>query len=113
MESILESIKDLLGGEEYGDGFDTEIIMNINTVLMGLTQMGVGPPEGFEIEDETTTWQDFLGDNVKKFNGVKTYIYMKVKLAFDSSTMAGPLIESFNRQIAELEFRLNHAAEYA
>lgn len=111
MESILTSIKTMLGGEEYGNDFDTEIIMHINTVLMALTQMGVGPPEGFEIEDETSTWQDFLGENVKKFSAAKTYIYAKVKLAFDSASMPGPLIEAFNRMAAECEWRLNHAAE--
>lgn len=111
MESILETIKELT---EIGIGettFDKELIVHINTAIMGLTQMGVGPSEGFEIEDETSTWQDFLGDNVKKFSAAKTYIYAKVKLAFDSASMAGPLIEVFNRIIAESEFRLNLAAE--
>jgi hypothetical protein len=110
MESILKSIKDMLGPEVDNDDFDTELIMHINSVIMGLTQMGLGPSEGFEIEDETSTWQDFL-PNVKKFSAVKTYIYMKVKLIFDSSTMSSALIEAFNRQIAEFEWRLNHAAE--
>lgn len=110
MESILKSIKDMLGPEVDNDDFDTELIMHINSVIMGLTQMGLGPSEGFEIEDETSTWQDFL-PNVKKFGAVKTYIYMKVKLIFDSSTMSSALIEAFNRQIAEFEWRLNHAAE--
>lgn len=110
MESILKSIKDMIGPEVDNDDFDTELIMHINSVIMGLTQMGLGPSEGFEIEDETSTWQDFL-PNVKKFSAVKTYIYMKVKLIFDSSTMSSALIEAFNRQIAEFEWRLNHAAE--
>ena len=110
MESILKSIKDMLGPEVDNDDFDTELIMHINSVIMGLTQMGLGPSEGFETEDETSTWQDFL-PNVKKFSAVKTYIYMKVKLIFDSSTMSSALIEAFNRQIAEFEWRLNHAAE--
>lgn len=111
MESILTSIKKLLGIEEDDTSFDEEIIMEINSVLMALTQMGVGPPEGFEIEDETSTWQDFLGDKVTKFASVKSYIHKKVKLAFDSASMASPLIEVYNRQIAEFEWRLNHAAE--
>ena len=112
MESILNSIKIQLGYEEDDTGYDEEIIMHINTVLADLVQLGVGPSEGFEIEDETSTWQDFLGDNVKKFNAVKTYIYMRVKLIFDSSTMSSALIESFNRQCDRFEFRLNHAAEF-
>ena len=110
-ESILTSIKLLLDIEKDDKNFDGPIIMHINTVLMALTQMGVGPSEGFEIEDDTSTWQDFVGES-KKFSGIKTYIFMKVKLAFDSASMPGPLIEAYNRQIAELEFRLNHAAEF-
>lgn len=110
MESILTSIKKLLGYEEDDTGFDEEIIMEINSVFMSLTQMGVGPPEGFEIEDETSTWQDFIPD-VKKFGAVKSYIHKKVKLAFDSSTMSSALISAYERQIAEHEWRLTHAAE--
>lgn len=112
MESILTSIKKQLGYESDETGFDDEIITHINTVLMDLRQLGVGPSEGFEIEDETSTWHDFLGNSMTKFNAVKTYIYMRVKLIFDSSTMSSSLIESYNRQIEKLEWRLNHAAEY-
>lgn len=111
MESILTSIKKQLGYEASDTGFDEEIIMHINTVLADLTQLGVGPAEGFEIEDETSTWQDYIPD-MKKFNAVKTYIYMRVKLIFDSSTMSSALIESFSRQCDRFEWRLNHAAEF-
>lgn len=111
MESILTSIKAQLGYGEDETGYDAELIMHINSVIMDLTQLGVGPAEGFEIEDETSTWQDFLGDNVKKLSGVKTYIYMRVKLIFDSSTMSSSLIESYNKQCDRFEWRLNHAAE--
>lgn len=111
MESILTSIKKLLGYEKDDTGYDDEIIMHINSVLMDLTQLGVGPDDGFEIEDDEAIWQDFIGDNMKKFSGVKTYIYMRVKLMFDSSTMSSAEIESFNRQIDRFEWRLNHAAE--
>ena len=112
MESILISTKKFIGYDEDDTGFDTEIIECINTELMALTQIGVGPPEGFEIEDETSTWQDFLGDNVKKFSAAKSYVHKKVKLAFDSSTMSTALIAAYERQIAEHEWRLNHAAEF-
>lgn len=111
MESILTSIKAQLGYGEADTGYDEELIMHINTVLMDLRQLGVGPSEGFEIEDETTTWQDFL-PNIKKFSAAKTYIYMRVKLIFDSSTMSSALIESYNRQIDKFEWRLRHAAEF-
>ena len=110
MESILTSIKKQLGYEADETGFDDEIITHINSVISDLTQLGVGPSEGFEIEDETSIWTDFIPD-MRKFNGVKTYIYMRVKLIFDSSTMSSALIESFNRQIDRFEWRLRHAAE--
>lgn len=111
MESILTSIKKLLGYEENDTGFDEELIMHINTVFADLTQLGVGPSEGFEIEDATSTWQDFIED-MKKFNSVKTYIHMRVKLIFDSSTMSSALIESYKNQCDRFEWRLNHAAEF-
>lgn len=110
MESILTSVKKMLGYEEAETGFDDELIMHINTVFADLTQLGVGPSEGFEIEDKTYTWEDFI-PNMQKFSGVKTYIFMRVKLIFDSATMSSALIESYNKQIDRFEWRLNHAAE--
>lgn len=109
MESILTSIKKLLGITEEYDQFDPDIIMHINSVFMILTQLGVGPAEGFSIEDDTAVWTDFIQD-VKKLESVKTYIYLKVKLAFDPP-FSSAVIESMNRLINELEWRLNVAAE--
>lgn len=110
MESILISIKKLLGITEEYDQFDPDIIMHINSVFMILTQLGVGPAEGFFIEDDTAVWTDFIQD-VKKLESVKTYIYLKVKLAFDPP-LSSAVIESMNRLINELEWRLNVAAEF-
>ena len=109
MESILTSIKKLLGITEEYDQFDPDIIMHINSVFMILTQIGVGPAEGFSIEDDTAVWTDFIQD-IKKLESVKTYIYLKVKLAFDPP-LSSAVIESMNRLINELEWRLNVAAE--
>ena len=109
MESILTSIKKLLGITEEYDQFDPDIIMHINSVFMILTRLGVGPAEGFSIEDDTAVWTDFIQD-VKKLESVKTYIYLKVKLAFDPP-LSSAVIESMNRLINELEWRLNVAAE--
>ena len=109
MESILTSIKKLLGITEEYDQFDPDIIMHINSVFMILTQLGVGPAEGFSIEDDTAVWTDFIQD-VKKLESVKTYIYLKVKFAFDPP-LSSAVIESMNRLINELEWRLNVAAE--
>ena len=109
MESILTSIKKLLGITEEYDQFDPDIIMHINSVFMILAQLGVGPAEGFSIEDDTAVWTDFIQD-IKKLESVKTYIYLKVKLAFDPP-LSSAVIESMNRLINELEWRLNVAAE--
>lgn len=109
MESILTSIKKLLGiGEDY-DHFDADLIMHINSVLLNLTQIGVGPAEGFLIEDETSMWVDFIEDSIQ-LQAVKTYIYLKVKLLFDPPPSSA-VLDSINRMIAEYEWRLRLAAE--
>lgn len=109
MESILTSIKKLLGIEEEYTQFDTDIIMHINTVFLNLTQLGVGPSEGFLIEDDTAIWEDFIGDS-SQLQAVKTYMYLKVKLLFDPP-LSSSVTESMNRMIAELEWRLNVAVD--
>lgn len=111
MESILTSIKKMLGIDEAYTHFDADIIMHINSVLMILAQLGVGPEEGFVIEDDTSTWINFIPEaNAAQLHAVKTYIYMKVKLMFDPP-LSSAVIESMNRQIAEFEWRLNVAVD--
>lgn len=109
MESILTSIKKLLGIEEEYTQFDNDIIMHINSVFLNLTQLGVGPAEGFLIEDDTATWEDFIGGS-NQLQAVKSYMYLKVKLLFDPP-LSSSVIESMNRMIAELEWRLNVAVD--
>ena len=109
MESILTSIKKLLGiVEECGD-FDTDIIIHINSALFDLTQMGVGPQNGFSIQDDLLKWSDFLEDSTK-YEAVKTYVFLKVKTVFDPPASA-TVLEAYNRRILECEFRLNVQAE--
>ena len=105
MDSILLSIKKLLGFEEDYTVFDVDIIMHINMVLNTLTQIGVGPADGFTISDSTATWQEYLG-NCKKLEMVKTYIYMKVKQVFDPGTSSA-LNNAIDNQIKELEWRIS------
>lgn len=109
MESILTSTKKLLGITEEYEHFDKDIIMHINSVFLNLTQLGVGPKEGFFIEDDTAEWTDFIDDNIQ-LQAVKSYIYLKVKLLFDPP-LSSAVIESMNRMIAEFEWRLRLAAE--
>lgn len=110
MESILTSIKKLLGIASDDEAFDADIIMHINSVFINLKQLGVGPSEGFYITDDTEIWSDFLKENQVKLQAVKSYMYCKVKLLFDPPTSTA-LTESFNRQINEFEWRLNVEAE--
>lgn len=109
MESILTSIKLLLGIKEEYEYFDDQLIMHINSVFFILTQLGVGPSEGFSIEDKFATWNEFLPDE-QNLEAVKSYIHLKVKLLFDPP-MSTAVTESINRLISELEFRLNTTAE--
>lgn len=111
MESILTSVKKMLGITEDYDHFDPDIIMHINTVFMILNQLGVGPSEGFVIEDEITTWSDFLPETTN-IEAIKSYVYLKVKLLFDPP-LNSAVMESYKQLIAELEYRLNIAAEFA
>ena len=104
--SILDSTKKQLGlGADY-DVFDLDIMTHINTVFVNLQQLGIGPAEGFAIEDAEATWDTFLGPNPSPlFNLVKSYIVFKVKLAFDPPQQSF-VIASYENQIKELEFRM-------
>lgn len=110
MESILTSIKMMLGISEEYEHFDSVIVMHINSVFGDLMQLGVGPSEGFRIEDETAVWTDFVSD-MSKVEAVKSYMFLRVKLLFDSQTLPSSVIESYNRQIEKAEWRLNAAVE--
>lgn len=109
MESILTSIKKLLGIAEEYTQFDADLIMHINSVFSILTQLGVGPSYGFSIEDDSATWDEFIpeGQNVEL---VKSYIHLKVKLLFDPP-LTSAVMEAMNKNIGEFEWRLNVAAE--
>lgn len=109
-ESILTTIKKMLGIEENYEAFDTDIMVHINSVFMTLHQLGVGPRKGFSISGTRETWGNFISRDKNLLNGVKTYIYLKVRLLFDPPTNSFT-IEAINRQITELEWRLNHQAE--
>lgn len=111
VESILTSIKLLLGITEDYDYFDAQIITHINSVFMILTQLGVGPPEGFIINDKSNTWNEFIQDG-KNLELVKSYVHLKVRTLFDPPS-SSVVMESTNRMINEFEWRLNAAAEYS
>lgn len=104
-DSILNSVKKILGIEENYTVFDVDIIIHINTVLNILNQLGIGPDEGFMITGETETWDNFIGNDIL-LNDVKTYIYLRVRLIFDPPTTSFA-IEALTKQYQELEWRMN------
>lgn len=109
MDSILTSVKKMLGIEENYTQFDPDIIMHINSVLFILNQIGVGPETCFSIVDNVKTWTDFLGDRVD-LEAVKTFVYLKVRLLFDPPTTTA-VLAAMERQAAEMEWRLNVQVE--
>ena len=108
-ESILTTIKKLLGVPEDYEHFDMDITMHINSVFMILNQLGVGPSDGFSITDKTAVWNNFISDK-DNLEAVKSYMYMKVRLLFDPP-LSSAVMECMNRMISELEWRLNSEAE--
>ena len=104
-QSILNSTKKILGIAEDYTVFDLDIITHINSAFSTLTQLGVGPAEGFMIEDATPVWTDFIADDLQ-YNSVKSYVFLKVRQLFDPPTTSY-LIAATEKQIEELEWRLN------
>lgn len=112
-DSILKSIKKVVGIAPEYPAFDEDIIMHINTAFSTLTQLGVGPVDGFIIEDDNAKWTEYIPElltDKKKFNSVKTYIGLKVRQLFDPP-QTSYLIAAMEKQIVELEFRLNVSRE--
>jgi hypothetical protein len=104
-ESILTSTKKILGIEEAYEAFDLDIVTHINSAFSTLTQIGVGPPQGFMIEDKTAVWSDLLGSDPRLL-AVKQYVYLRVRFIFDppGSSYA---VDAMSQQIKEQEWRLN------
>lgn len=109
-DSILETTKKILGlGQDY-TAFDVDIITHINSTFSTLQQLGLGPENGFMIEDSTATWDEFVGDD-PRINAVKTYMYLHVRAWFDPPVTSFHLT-ALKEQIQELEWRLNVHREY-
>lgn len=108
-DSILNSIKKTLLLSENVNDFDISILMHINSALSTLTQIGVGPSQGFEVENSEQVWSDFIG-NDNRLNSVRTYIYLRVRLLFDPPNTSFA-IEAIKQEIQQLEWRLNVVRE--
>lgn len=110
MSSILNDVKKLLGIGESDDSFDLDVLIHINGVFVTLNQLGIGPENGFSIEDATATWDAFLGDD-PLMNNVKSYVYLRVRVLFDPPGTSF-LIDAMNKMIQEFEWRLNVQREF-
>lgn len=106
MDSILNSIKKLLGITPEYTQFDSDIVMHINAVFLTLYELGIGPSGGFTIDDDSSLWSDYISDNDLLLGAVKVYVYQKVRLAFDPPTNS-VLVDALNKSIQEFEWRMN------
>jgi hypothetical protein len=108
-ESILTETKQVLGIAEDVTAFDFDIRMHINSALGTLNQLGIGPEGGFEVEDATQKWTDFLLTDLK-LSPVKSYVHLRVKMIFDPPANSWATV-AMKEQIEQLEWRLNIARE--
>lgn len=104
-ESILTSIKKQLMIDQDYTYYDPDIILNVNTAFNVLNQLGCGPEDGFEIKDDSTTWEEYTNNN-KCLNMVKSYIFIYCKIVFDPPTSSFAL-DALKEQLKELTFRIN------
>ena len=104
-DSILDTIKKMLGIPSTDTSFDTDVIVAINSSFMTLQQLGVGPAEVYSIEDNSNTWIDFLTDSVM-YSAVKSFIYLSVKLMFDPPPLSY-VIDAYKSQLEEVTWRLS------
>ena len=108
-DSILESIKIILGVDPQYEAFDSEIIMAINSALMALTQLGLGPQDGFLVQDKWTTWSDILKQR-KDLESVRSYVGVKTRMLFDPPTNSY-IMQALNNAATELEWRIRTQLE--
>jgi hypothetical protein len=107
--SILQDVKHMLGLLPEETAFDSDIIHFVNGTFGTLTQLGVGPISGFQITDDTATWDDFSDD--ARLNAVKSYIFLCTKMLFNPPD-TGFVLSSMERQKQEMEYRLNVVVDY-
>lgn len=104
MGGILEDIKSMLGIEKEDTAFDIEVLLHTNSAIATLTQLGVGPPDGYEVTGYTNLWSELLLER-KDLNDVKSYIYIRVRLIYDPPANSY-LVKSYEEQAKELEWRI-------
>ena len=106
MDSILESVKKLLGITPEYTQFDEDVVMHVNAAFLTLREIGVGPAAGFSISDASATWHDYIADDDSLLGAVKVYVAQKVRLAFDPPTNSA-VLEALKASNQELEWRMS------
>ena len=107
--SILTSTKIQLSIMPEDDSFDDELVLHINAAYSVLTQLGVGPEQGFAITGQNETWDDYVVDIVQA-SMAKQYVFLKVKMLFDPPTNS-TVFNKMNEQAEQYEWRLRLQAE--
>ena len=110
IESILDTTKKLLGLDSDDTSFDVDIIVIINSIIPALSQMGIGPINGFIVMTKDDKWSDYIKESITNLEGVKAYLFLKTKLIFDPPTNA-TVIDAINKSLNELEWRMMLAVE--
>lgn len=106
MDSILESVKTVLGIPSEDNFFNDNLIIQINSIFSILRQIGCGPSEGYQITDSSNTWDEFLQNEPEKLQLVKTYLGMRVRQIFDPPAN-GTVSQALDRQVQEMEWRIS------
>ena len=106
MDDIITDVKQMLGASIYDNSFDVNIVIAINSALAVLSDIGISEADNVCLEiGDTATWDDLLQGRTD-IEYIKSYIYLKVKMLFDPPSSSA-LLDAYNRQIAEFEWRLN------
>lgn len=111
-DSILKTVKKILGLTPEYTAFDLDVITHINTAFSTLYQLGVGPEGGFAIEDDTATWSQYIDGDISIVNACKTYVYLRTRLLFDPPPTSFALA-SMKEQLTEYEWRISVLRETA
>lgn len=110
-QSILKSTKKILNVDPDDDSFDLDILTHINTALSHLQQIGIGPPDGFVIDSDEATWDDFLsGASNSILSAAKTNVYLRVRSVFDPPTLSH-VLTAMQQQLTESDMRLSMMRE--
>lgn len=109
-ESILTSIKLMLGMTADYTPYDQQVLMCINTAMNALTQVGIGPVEGFTIRDASTTWEEWIGTD-PRMEAAKSALFIRTKMLFDPPAN-GVMDEAYKEQLAEIEWRLKSTIDH-